>query len=283
MNAAPLQVITELPGELAPFYLMAHLVRRWRELGHQVDVGPCAALGDRVGLAHIDRTFVPTHLIPPGRVINGSALDISKRRVGVTPLTPDSGWSGPVILKTDANFYGLPERAAASRHLPFVLQVARRLAARLVPWRLARRLPPDRYPILPHLSEVPAWVWQDPSLVVQPFTPEREGDGYALRIWVVVGERSLMYRVVSGDPLVKSTRVRSVQVSEELPPEPIQQARVRLGVEIGKLDWVLHRGEPILLDANKTPALGTRWDNRPRNPDRLNHLACGLDSLLERA
>jgi D-alanine-D-alanine ligase-like ATP-grasp enzyme len=36
-------------------------------------------------------------------------------------------------------------------------------------------------------------------------------------------------------------------------PEPIVAARRRLGLDYAKLDFVIHDGEPVLLDVNRTP------------------------------
>lgn len=280
MSRAHLHVLTEQAEDLRPHYLLSQLSRCWQEDGHRVTAGP--RLEGELGLLHVDRTVVPAEMAPTAgqRVLNGAALDISKRRVAGAPLTPDSDWGGPVILKTNANYHGLPERNLAERHLPLALRFARRLWDDLLPWRWARRLPLKRYPILPRLADVPDWVWRDEALVVQRFTPERERGSYVLRIWVFVGDRGVLYRMVSDDPFVKSRRILRYEVSHELPPEPIQAARRRLGLDFGKLDFVLYEGAPVLLDANKTPAASVRRTATPEHTQRLRHLAGGLQAFL---
>lgn len=269
-----IDIVTAYPGALAPHYFLHHLASAWAAAGHRVRAEPLADLPpDSIGLLHIDRTQVAPSALPkrkPGSLLlNERVLDISKRLVSRQRLAANSDWQGPVIVKTDANHHGLAERGNGGGAL-------QRLLAYL-PWRLTRRLPDGRYPILPRLTDVPDWVWRRGDLIVERFTPEREGRNFALRIWLFFGRRNLVYRIVSPDPLVKAERYLNLEVSQDLPPPAIVAERDRLGFDFGKLDYVVHQGEPILLDANKTPA----WAGR--NAARVAHLAGGLEDYLERA
>lgn len=266
-----IRIVTGYPGPLEPHYYLHHLASAWRAAGETVEVGPCERLAeDALGLLHIDKTRVPPEVLPqrPAGVplLNGRVLDISKRLVSRERLGPEDSWDGQVIVKTDENNHGLPERGGRRG-------LGERLLAPL-PWRLTRQLPFGRYPILRRLSAVPDWVWRRPDLLVERFTPEREDGLYALRIWLFFGRRNVLYRILSPDPLVKASAYLRLEASHEPPPPEIEAERQRLGFDFGKLDFVIHEGRPILLDANKTPA----WTGN--NAERVAHLAGGLEDYL---
>lgn len=256
-------------------YVLHALCDIWREAGHEIVVAPRCHPEADVGLLHINRTRIrqdQVGRIPTGlTVINGAVRDIAKRRISSLLVGPDDDWDGPVIVKTDLNAFGRPERQ--DRRIGRTERLRERLAA-ILPWQWARRLPPLTYPVLPHRRRVPGWVWRNASLVVERFMPEREGDLYALRGWVFLGERGYGYRMLSTHPLVKTgTMVRHDYIDR--PPPELEETRRRLGFDYGKFDYVMHDGTPILLDANKTPFL--RGDRRS---PRIVALAEGLRDYL---
>jgi len=57
-------------------------------------------------------------------------------------------------------------------------------------------------------------------------------------------------------------------------PEAIRAARRHLGFDYGKFDFVIHQGQPILLDTNSTPACSGR--SSPRLEAIADELAAGL-------
>ena len=57
------------------------------------------------------------------------------------------------------------------------------------------------------------------------------------------------------------------------------QRRRELGMEFGKLDYILHEGEAVLLDANPTPHVGTS-ELHERSLWVCGVLAAGIDFLL---
>lgn len=262
-----LHLVTEQQQPLAAYYLIARLTKHWQDDGFALSTGPLRRLERGLGLLHVNKTRVPAALVPelePGaRLLNGQVLDISKRRISAQRLEGPGDWDGPVIVKTDDNYYGLPEgrgqRPRLLRHLP---------------WRWRRELPLDDYPVLPSARKVPGWVWQRRDLVVERFLPEREGAHYVLRQWIFFGDRGIVYRMLAESPVVKSQKVVSYEAGFEPPPPEIAEARERLGFDFGKFDYVLYEGRPVLLDANKTPAMGGKRE------DRMRYLADGLRSFL---
>ena len=274
--SAHLHIATLPDEELRPAYLIGQLAGLWREQGHRVTVGPTARLEADVGLLHIDRTRVSGGCLPanPDRrpLLNASVLDISKRRISTQLLSPDSVYAGPVIIKTDANAFGGPERRA----LPvWSLRRCRRRWSGTRWWRLVRELPRISYPVLDNLSRVPGWVWRRDDLVVERFLPEREGDEYTLRVWLFFGDQEYGARLFSREPVVK---VRSITRYEYLDsvPDSLRAFRRRLGMDFGKIDYVMVDGETVPLDANKTPMVSL---GRAPSPN-LVRLAAGLSAYL---
>jgi len=137
-------------------------------------------------------------------------------------------------------------------------------------------LPRVGYPVLDNLSRVPGWVWRREDLVVERFLPEREGDEYALRVWLFFGDQEYGARLFSRERVVK---VRSITRYEYLDsvPDSLRAFRRRVGLDFGKIDYVLVDGEAILLDANKTPMVSPR----PTPSPNLIRLAAGLSAYLE--
>lgn len=238
--------------------------------------GPGFAPGADLGILHIDRTRIDPAVLDgldPGlRVLNRRVLDISKRRHSTLALAPGDNWGGPVIVKSDRNHFGRPER----RTLPLPQRLMTEARARLarLNWRLVRTLPDGAYPVLPGIEAVPPWVWADPALLVERFMPEREGAHFVLRIWMFLGARSYGVRMVAGDPLVKLRSQISHEFTTEVPPE-LEQLRQHHGFDYGKFDYVIHDGKPVVLDMNRTPTIA-----RLRRTPRTELLASGIESFL---
>lgn len=259
-------------------YLMSCLAELWREQGHRVTVGPSLRLDADIGILHVDRTFVPVQCVPDnpkGRpLLNASILDISKRRISKNLVGPDSNYTGQVIVKTDANSFGWPERAAMSN---WILRRFYHLLGYAVSWRLTRELLCANYPVLDSLKCVPEWVWSRDDLVVEKFLPEVEGNEFMLRVWDFFGDQEYGVRLFSHNPIVKVRGITRYEYIDSV-PESLRQVRRKLGMDFGKFDYVMVNGEAVLLDVNKTPTV-----RAARSPNS-NHqrLASGLASYLER-
>lgn len=271
----PLISISSRDLPLKPVAMVSQLSEIWREQGHDVHVAQDFHPSADLCILHHDRTFVPASDIPTApagvRVLNGAAHDISKRRYSSLLLTPDSDWTGPVILKTNLNHFGAPER----RDGKTVGSELRKTLAK-VSWRLARRLPPKGYPVLDSIAAVPDWVWRNHDLIVEKFLPERHEGMYCLRGWIFFGAESYGYRMFATDPLVKVKSIVRHEYLDEPPGAPILRWREEMGIEFGKFDYVVHDGTPILLDANKTPSLV-----RGARSERVMRLARGVQPFLK--
>ena len=269
-------VITAGDDDHLDRYLIGRLAAIWREEGHRVTVGPCEQLEADVGILHLDQTRVDAADLPRNPysrpLLNGNALDISKRQVSSNLLTRDSIYSGAVIIKTDANHVGRPERAMASSS--FGQRLRTRIGRRL-PWRWTRELYTTDYPVLEDVSQVPDWVWARHDFIVERFRAEREGDQYVLRNWMFFGEEEYGARLYSHSPIVKLSNITHYDYLTTFPQE-LREARRRLGFDFGKFDYVEVDGEVVLLDANKTPWSGSSSTAAPN----LRRLARGLQPYL---
>ena len=202
-------------------------------------------------------------------VVNGAAVDMRKRLVSRNLVTRDDGWTGPVIVKTDLNYSGIPEKQAAERF--------RRdgKPADLPPGPIVATTRP--YPIFASIDAVLADVWANPGLVVERFLPEQDERGYCVRAWVFCGDRERCTRYRGTHPIVKSA---TIVAHEPAPvPDELRAERERLGFDYGKFDFVVRDGQAILLDANRTPSAP------PSNPEieaSNARLAAGIEGLVRK-
>jgi hypothetical protein len=262
-------------------YQIWGLAEIWRSWGIEVVVqrGVDRFVDADMVVNHVDLTVVPQpylrHMARYAVAINGRCTDISKRFVSRDLLRPGDGWDGPVIVKTDRNFGGELERLVLRGRAARAWDDLRmRLSAH--PWRIRRCLSTHDYAVLRSVRDVPEDVWQNPHLVVERFLPEREGDFYLLRTLTLFGDRWVSRRMASASPVVKSGN--AVRVEDIEPhPDAFKAAR-RLGLDRGKVDYVLHGGRAVVLDANRTNTMG-RVMTPQRIRETFQRLAPGLRSF----
>lgn len=270
---------------LWPSALLTHLVPLWRSTGLTVTVvdGPGQRHGARLGVLHVDLTRVPPAYAGLETVyrtlLNGSVLDIGKRRLdnGLAVRLEDPE-PGPVIVKTDLNVGGLPERMVERRGTLWPRRLAATVLDHLRPGRpTGRRWWRHAYPVYPSMAAVPRWVWSRPDLVVQRFVPERVSDRYLLRIWYFFG--AVDYHLVryASDPTFSARSLTGADELGDVPPE-LRRLRLAWGFDFGKFDYVLCEGRPVVLDANKTPSFGL--DATPFHRPALPRLARGIQAWL---
>ncbi len=253
----------------------------WRSWGIEVVVerGVDRFVDADVVVNHVDLTVVPEpyvrHMARYAVAINGRCTDTSKRLVSRHLVRPGDGWDGPVIVKTDRNFGGELERLILQSRAGRLWDDLRVRLSRH-PWRVRRWLSTHDYPVLESVSAVPEDVWSNPQFVVERFLPEREGDLYALRTLTLFGDRWISRRRVSASPVIKSGSAIRI---EDIEPHPeVFEAVRRLALDRGKVDYVLHAGQAVILDANRTNTMG-RTMTPERIRDTMDRLAPGLRSF----
>ncbi len=189
-------------------------------------------------------------------VVNRNITDIRKSTFSRNIVSRYDTWTGPVIVKSDLNFGGRPER-----RLLGVPQVA----------------DPYNYPVYPSIDEVPDDVFADPELVVERFLPEIVDGLYCVNAYLFAGERAIAYRRFAETKIVKA----GIGDEREIIPIPdeIVAERERLGWDYGKFDFVINEGTVHLIDANATPTWhGTDLTAQQRSMSQL--LGEGILGLL---
>lgn len=229
-----------------PQYMLADIfaVLKTRGCAIRVLSDPARYISADIAIMHVDATRVPAAYTELGlrfpSCVNGRVTDISKSVISDTSVERSSDWTGPVIVKTDLNAGGAPERRSNRR--------ARR-------WYRPPPFPdvgrPYPYRTFPSLADVPPALWDDPDVVVERFVPERLPDGFGMCHYVFCGEYEYCGRFVGTEPIVKGHNVFRNEVIEV--PQHIRDRRHALGFDYGKLDFVYAGGQPYLVDANKTP------------------------------
>jgi hypothetical protein len=254
-------------------FLVRILSEHWVSRGHEVVVhaGPDGAPAADVGILHVDATVVPREYLDAlggcRVVLNGATLDIGKRTYSENLVTAFDPWADPVIVKTDANAGGIPEwlheSIARERGTPLPGPARKRLVG--------------RYPVFPSFAEVPLPLRLDPELVVERFLPERDPRGYASRHYLFLGDRERCTRLVGPHPVVKAAD--AIERTHVEVPEAIRAWRRKLGFDYGKLDFVVHEGQSVLIDANRTPTF-PRGEIAAAIREGLDYLAEGIESFV---
>ena len=257
-----------------PSYRIWHCAQIWQSLGFTVLIQRGCERGTRSDLVipQIDLSVLPEEyrrlLAAKKLVVNRGVVDIRKSAFSRNLVTEDDAYAGPVIVKTDSNFGGRPERQAVSRmalrrriplHFHGIARVLRKIAVSGSLARLAYAdfLDPHKYPVFSSKQDVPRGVFKNGSLVVEKFRPERESRFYFLRSYAFLGSEGLAVRTKSEHPVVKGaggTDLEFVPVAES-----ILAMRHELGFDYGKFDYVMHEGEAVLLDINATPTFGRAY------------------------
>ena len=273
-----LHILTSPKERLQNKHLIKVLAGIWREQGHSVSFGNHPPPATDAVIAHTDYSMIDEHFfrqVDAGLpVINSAARNILKSNVSQLLVNEGSKWDGPVIIKTDANCHAAEEYAY---HGLDILRLLKIFAGRFVSWQWTGELPFRTYPILERTDQVPGWVWQDHRLVVEKFMPERDGELYVLRLWMFFGEQEYCMRVCSELPVVKSRKLVSVELVEEV-PDAVRSVRRKLGLDFGKIDFVMHGNDAFVFDVNKTPTVDLNKRGQPG--PFVRRLADGLDGLL---
>ena len=267
-------------------YAITHLADLWRADGHEVHsiFGTERFAAADIVIVHVDLSVVPARYLEFAArfpiAVNGRVQDIRRSRFSRNLVQRGEAYAGPVIVKSNANHAGAPERARSSLGLTTLRwRLRRRLAT--IHRRPAHEAPifstPLDYRIFDCAARVPESWFDNPELVVERFLPERVGERYAVRNYQFLGNRWTCSRMLAPDPIVNAyTQVGTEPV--DVHPE-IEALRHQLGFEYGKFDYVIHDGRPVLLDANKT----TGAAGLPLTPELVagrRHRAEGLYSFF---
>jgi len=255
-------------------YLVHHLAGFWKEDGHEVIYlyGTRRFVPADIVLVHVNLSVVPdAYLEFASRypiVLNGRIRDIRKSTFSSNLVRPGDAWEGPVIVKSDLNYAGAPERALQRTRLEQRWRVLRAVRRRVDHLRGASAPFGESfdYQIFDRAADVPPRFFADRHVIVEKFRPELEDGLYHVRIYMFLGDRWSCTRVGTRKPVVKSepdARTETVEPSPE-----VVAWRQELGLDYGKLDYVVNDGEVVRLDINKTTGASTYMDDETRRRNR---------------
>lgn len=263
----------QLQERLGITYMAHHFARHWEQMGHRVlfhrGVAPPPP-GD-LAILHVDLTVVPDSYRELAsrypRTLNARTWDIRKSLYSMARVQRGDSWPGKVLIKTDANHGGHVDDALRR------FAIADGLATD-VPERALM----DHYYLCESMARVPDRIWETPGVLVEKFVPETDASGNYLRIYTFCGpeERSTRYR--SADPLIRAGNYLSRE-PVEVPPV-VREWREQLGFDLGKIDYVRHEGEFVLLDANRTASAPERFAADPEMAAAFERLSRGIEAFL---
>lgn len=268
-------------------YRIWPIAENWRRAGKDVRVvyGPEPCLDADVLVPHIDCSYIsdPYWEVIRGhpRALNLGIRDIRKRAISSFLIGRDDPYEGPVIVKTNNNSGGYRDLEFGGPRGPSVLDRLRKrlswhplIEPRSLGW--TRTL--TKYPIFEHRSQVPKGAWRNPHIVVEKFfEPDQNEKGeYVLYLWIVLGDRGIGRTLCSSNRYVKNSS--SKLGSYDRPPVEILEAQSRLGIDYAKIDFVLYKGRPVLLDINRTPSVSGDAFSKTYI-EQCSPLAEGIDSF----
>ena len=232
----------------------------WRDMGYRVEhcYGvPRTTMRADFLFPQIDMTRVPADYVRyienfDGIVVNRRLHDISKRRYSECLVNPGDGYRGPVIVKSDANHDGLPEWRLTPPWKRRVLSLVGRKPGK-----------PD-YRVYGHPELVPRKFVRSGRHIMEKFLPETEEGFRFLRMYFFLGDQGASVRLKSKSDIIKDHN--SVGREEVETPAELAALRTRLGLDYGKIDYVMHNGRAVVFDINKTPSGSA--DSATRELDR---------------
>jgi hypothetical protein len=134
------------------------------------------------------------------------------------------------------------------------------------------------YRIYDRLDDVPGALLERTDLVLEKFLPAVEDGLFHTHMYLFLGDGERCSRIGCADPVFKADDSTSVRLVE--PHAEARAWREELGLDYGKIDYVVRDDEAILLDANKTTGSSTYIEEGALRAERRRQAAglCGYFS-----
>ena len=238
-------------------YLISYFADIWRKKGNEVTflVGTKKFVPADLIIVHVDLSVVPDKYLEFAKqypiVLNGEVKDIRKSTFSKNLVGIDDPYEGKVIVKSNLNFAGHPERRL--NKLCFArFRTGAALKLFSPPFPFKSKLD---YKIYDHPSLIPRAYFKNPNVLVEKFLPEKEEALYFSRTFYFLGDRTSCVRISSKNPIVESENHIGLEIVE--PHPKIIEYRKALKFDYGNFDYQIHHGEVVLVDTNKTTGMGT--------------------------
>lgn len=231
--------------------IAAHLERRGVEIVHLYGASKFVP-ADGV-LVHVDLSVVPPAYERLARKyplqFNAAARDIRKHVFADGLLGRDDTYTGAVIVKSDLNYGGVPEYNELTRLQRGLRKLGRLLRGLPAPALLTKA----DYRVYPSLADVPAHHFTD-GAIVQKMMLEKDGEKNLLREYMFLDD--LHFENVERSASEIITEDEHLSCAPFTPHPRLIDMRRRLGLDYGKIDYVMIAGTPFIFDANKTIGMG---------------------------
>lgn len=252
-------------------YFIEIVADYWLRSGHEVVFinGLHSNVSADVALLHVNLSVVPEEYIQYSRqfpiVLNQKVTDIRKRAISQNLLERNTGYGGPVLVKTDLNCAGLPEYRLLQWSLPHwksfrghcnsLYRNGRKLLIKL---RMLENLPDssmkksryrESFRILNNRECVPSHIWSDTDWVIEKYLPETEESLFVIRNAYFLGHKMIGFKHLDSDPVVKEGEQKGEVIEIN---RAVIHYRSQIGLDYGKIDYVEYNGEPVILDVTKT-------------------------------
>ena len=249
--------------------LITQLAERWTQEGFIVNHlhGCDEHVPADVLISHVDLSCVPDEYLQFASkfptVINEGLTDIRKRTISPNIVAKTDTYDGAVIVKSDLNSGGAPERQVGLIRRKAGFSILRKIKKRLKikdPSSIRKAMD---YIVYSEKSKVPNWVFDDDSLVVEKFLPEKHGNEYYQRRYYFLGDaeynevHATSVAIHAGDSDDHCLRYWE----ESSIPEALRTYRKNIKADYGKIDYVIRDGEVIVFDVNRTPSCGNAATN----------------------
>jgi hypothetical protein len=211
-----------------------------------------------LAILHIDLTIVPDEFFEFSKqypiVLNREVRDIRKSTFSDHIVHPGDHYQGEVIVKSNLNHAGLPERRLEGlEECPPSTRIGRvrsRMESLYRRDKLTINSPVD-YQILNNSRHIPKEWYGREDIVIEKFLPEIDNGHYCIRNYFFIGDSAICILKKATHPIVNRQSTVGWELVEVDPK--IVEARKELHFDFGKFDYVIHDNKPVLLDINKTP------------------------------
>lgn len=270
MKIVVIQHEKDFEGEQGVYFIEV-IAGCWREAGHEVLFinGLQKNVEADLAIMHVNLSVVPDEYVRYAMqfpvTLNLNITDIRKRTISQHLVEPNDDYDGEVIVKTDNNCGGIPEAKIYNQALPkrrsvmrFAKKFVRKTRNAGIKLNMintdSRRYVETEYResfrLFKHKDRVPKYIWRDQDWIVEQFLPEIEDSQYVIRNAYFLGDKMICFKTYSSDPIVKEEKeVRSKRIDM---PQKIIHLRNKFGLDYGKIDFLMHNEEPVLLDIGKT-------------------------------
>ena len=234
-------------------YQISHMARYWRKCGYQVKFlrGISEFVPAQVCIVHVDLSVVPESYLKFANqypaTVNGKISDIRKSVVSQAILGIDESYQGQVIVKTDLNYAGLPEKVLKSSIFRLAISKIKKYCS-LQDSQLPRQ---SSYIVYENKDNVPESVRQNPDFVIEKFNPNREGSQFSIRFFKCFGSNYECTKNFSNEPII--TSFNTTKREAVIPHKAILEYRQKIGLDFGKIDYFMDGDQPVVIDVNKTP------------------------------